>query len=750
MSNNAVNVRPVYRDSAGNPRANGWVYFYNNKTVDLAEIFSDELLSVAQANPYQLNAYGAIDGDVKYTGKLTVTHTNEDGSDPISDDDVESQGGATTDAYVDQFKVIENDPASMAVVVKAGRVMNGETLVDVAAQTTTLITAPTSNPRIDRVVVDRLAGVYTIVTGSESATPVAPAIPVGKMPSAQIALQTSTSTIADALITDERISGSVEPSNVNSTETLSNKTIGDTNTINAQDDAFTIDDAADATLQVDFNVAGTTGTKTTITSSQTVNRTLTLPDATDTLVGKATTDTLTNKTIGDTNTINAQDDAFTIDDAADATLQIDFNAAGTTGTKTTITSSQTANRTVTIPDVTDTLVARTTTDTLSNKTFTLPQINDTSSDHQYVFAVNELVADRTVTLPLLGGNDEFTFNDHTQVLSNKTLTLPQINDTSLDHQYVLTVSELAADRNVNLPLLTDNDEFTFNAHTQTLTNKTFDLTDNTLTGTTAEFNTALSGDDFATLTNSVSLTNKTIGDTNTINAQDDAFTIDDAADATLQIDFNAAGTTGTKTTITSSQTVNRVVTIPDATDTLVGKATTDTLTNKTIAYASNTLTGVASSGANTNITSLGGLTGTGTLSNYDEGTFTPFLADSSLSDSEGQTYTEQSGRYTRIGNRVHFDLLVFVSGLGTLTTGDPAYIGGLPFTSVSGLIDTSVYIGRASSLAITAGHTAAGYIPSNTSRIALTLWDSTTGTSAMTIAEYSNGGAVYISGTYTI
>jgi len=545
MSNNATNVRPVFRDSSGNPRASGWVYFYNNKTLELADIYSDELLSVAQQNPYQLNAYGAIDGDVKYSGKLTVTHTNEDGSDPISDDDVESQGGATSDAYVDQFETIENSPANMAVVVNAGKVMTGETLVSIADQTTTLITAPTSNPRIDRVVVDKLTGVYTIVTGSESATPVAPAIPVGKMPSSQIALTTSTSTITEALITDERISGSIEPSNINTTETLSNKTLGDTNTINAQDDAFTIDDAADATLQIDFDVAGSTGTKTTVSSSQTVDRTLTLPDATDTLVGKATTDTLTNKTIGDSNTINAQDDAFTIDDAADATLQIDFNVAGTTGTKTTITTSQTANRVVTIPDVTDTLVTKTTTDTLtnktigdtntinaqddafsiddaadptlqidfnvagtagtkttvtssqtanrvitipdatdtlvgksttdvlSNKTLTLPQINDTSLDHQYVFTVSELVADRNVNLPILTGNDEFTFNSHPQTLTGKTLTLPQINDTSLDHQYVFTVSELAADRNVNLPLLTGNDEFTFNSHPQVLSNKSF-------------------------------------------------------------------------------------------------------------------------------------------------------------------------------------------------------------------------------------------------------------------------------------
>ena len=78
------------------------------------------------------------------------------------------------------------------------------------------------------------------------------------------------------------------------------------------------------------------------------------------------------------------------------------------------------------------------------------------------------------------------------------------------------------------------------------------------------------------------LTNKTIGDTNTINAQTDAFTIDDATDGTKQVDFNNAGsTTGTKTTIQVSQTANRGIALPDASTTLVGDDTTDTLTNKT-------------------------------------------------------------------------------------------------------------------------------------------------------------------------
>jgi len=53
---------------------------------------------------------------------------------------------------------------------------------------------------------------------------------------------------------------------------------------------------------------------------------------------------------------------------------------------------------------------------------TTPEINDTSSDHQYVFAVSELAADRTVTLPLLLAADTFVFNDHIQTLTNKRVT----------------------------------------------------------------------------------------------------------------------------------------------------------------------------------------------------------------------------------------------------------------------------------------------------------------------------------------
>lgn len=58
------------------------------------------------------------------------------------------------------------------------------------------------------------------------------------------------------------------------------------------------------------------------------------------------------------------------------------------------------------------------------------------------------------------------------------------------------------------------DTFVLRVAVQTLTNKTIDLASNALTGTLAQFNTALTGADFATLAGAETLTNKSIDLTN--------------------------------------------------------------------------------------------------------------------------------------------------------------------------------------------------------------------------------------------
>lgn len=72
---------------------------------------------------------------------------------------------------------------------------------------------------------------------------------------------------------------------------------------------------------------------------------------------------------------------------------------------------------------------------------------------------------------------------------------------------------------------------------------------------------------------SVTLTNKTIDNTNTVTVKDANFIIQDDGDTTKQAKFQASG-------ISTSTT--RTYTLQDSSDTLVGRATTDTLTNKTL------------------------------------------------------------------------------------------------------------------------------------------------------------------------
>lgn len=105
-------------------------------------------------------------------------------------------------------------------------------------------------------------------------------------------------------------------------------------------------DNADATKIAQFQASG-------ITTGNT--RTYTLPDITDTLAALTATQTFTNKSVVDA--------TFSIVDDADATKIAKFQASAITTATT---------RTYTLPDISDTLVTLTATQTLTNKTLTTP------------------------------------------------------------------------------------------------------------------------------------------------------------------------------------------------------------------------------------------------------------------------------------------------------------------------------------------------------------------------------------------
>ena len=279
----------------------------------------------------------------------------------------------------------------------------------------------------------------------------------------------------------------------------------------------------------------------------------------------------------------------------------------------------------------------------------------------------------------------------TQTLTNKTLTSPTITgtgaiagtftgditgdvtgnaDTATTLATARTIAGQSFDGSANITIastdLSNTSAIALLTSSQTLTNKTIDLGDNTLTGSLAEFNTALQGDSFVSLTGSETLTNKTLTAPNVTGLQirDGAIvfegTTDDAHETTLQVtdptadrtitlqngsgtlafltDVTGGSTPGNFTTITldnnivfegdtddanettltvEDPTADRTVTIPNATGTISLIANTETLTNKTINASNNTLSNIGNSsltnssitisdGSNTSAISLGG------------------------------------------------------------------------------------------------------------------------------------------------
>jgi len=135
---------------------------------------------------------------------------------------------------------------------------------------------------------------------------------------------------------------------------------------------------------------------------------------------------------------------------------------------------------------------------------------------------------------------------------------------------------------------------------------------------------------------------------------------------------------------------------------------------------------------------------------YEEGTWTPQLADNSGDGTEA-SYSQQVGYYTRIGNIVFFTLNLITTSLGTLTGGHGAKIQGLPFAANNDTRnDTAIVPGYASGLAIASGTKVGGFVTINTSHMELYLWDGTGGPSLMTIDEWSADGRMSIQGHYRV
>jgi hypothetical protein len=307
------------------------------------------------------------------------------------------------------------------------------------------------------------------------------------------------------------------------------------------------------------------------------NITLTLPATTDTLVGKTTTDTLTNKTLTSP-TINSP----TINSP---TIVFEGSTADSFETTLAVTDP-TADRTITFPNVSGTVI---TTGNLSEVTSagvfagSIVFEGSTADSFETTLAVTDPTADRTVTLP--NATDTLVGKATTDTLTNKTIN-SNANTLHIDLDDLGTFTGTLAEFNAGL----QGDSFASLTGSETLTNKSIDLANNTLTGSVAEFNSALQSDSFATLAGSNTLTNKTLTSPiiNTPTVGTSLTLLEDAV-----MIFEGATNDSFETTLTVvDPTADRTVSLPNATDTLVGKATTDTLTNKSIDSDNNTITNI--------------------------------------------------------------------------------------------------------------------------------------------------------------
>ena len=297
------------------------------------------------------------------------------------------------------------------------------------------------------------------------------------------------------------------------------------------------------------------------------NITLTLPATTDTLVGRTTTDTLTNKTLTSP-TINSP----TINSP---TIVFEGSTADSFETTLAVTDP-TADRTITFPNVSGTVI---TTGNLSEVTSagvfagSIVFEGSTADSFETTLSVTDPTADRTITLP--NATDTLVGKATTDTLTNKSVDLANNTLTGTLAQFNTAVS------NATLVSTTGS---------ETLTNKSIDLANNTLTGSVAEFNSALQSDSFATLAGSNTLTNKTLTSPiiNTPTVGTSLTLLEDAV-----MIFEGATNDSFETTLTVvDPTADRTISLPNATDTLVGKATTDTLTNKSIDSDNNTITNI--------------------------------------------------------------------------------------------------------------------------------------------------------------
>jgi hypothetical protein len=322
------------------------------------------------------------------------------------------------------------------------------------------------------------------------------------------------------------------------------------------------------------------------------------------------------------------------------------------------------------------------TDTLTNKTITsgvltTPQINDTSLDNKYIIGVSELTDDRTITLPLLTGNDTFTFKNHTQTLTNKTMSGSSNTFSNIPYSALTGTPTIPTNNNE----LTNGAGYITASSTDTLTNKSMSYSQLTGTPTIPTNNNELTnGAGYITASSTDTLTNKSMSysqltGTPTIPSNNN--------ELTNGAGYITASSTDTLTnkSISYSQITNQP-TIPTNNNQLTNGASyitassTDTLTNKSLSYSQ--LTGTPTIPTNNNQLTNGAsyitASSTDTLTNksmsYSQLTGTPTIPTNNNQLTNGASYITASSTDTLTNKTIDFNNNTILNASGGISASD--------------------------------------------------------------------------------
>ena len=243
----------------------------------------------------------------------------------------------------------------------------------------------------------------------------------------------------------------------------------------------------------------------------------------------------------------------------------------------------------------------------------------TADSYETTLQVTDPTGDRTITLPDVTGTVITTGNlsDITNI-GVFTSTITMEGSTANDFELTLSAGDPTADRTITFPDSTGTVALTSDitvtaSSTNTFSNKSISLGSNTVTSTLAELNTAISDADVATLAGTETLTNKTLTTPTingpTITATGQTPTIHGIyLPAPHNIIFEGTTANDFETTLEAGEpTGDRTITLPDASGTVA-------LVANVAALSGATFTGAVSG---TDLTLSGNLTVNGTTTNIN-------------------------------------------------------------------------------------------------------------------------------------